>query len=225
MVLPGSTRGGCPVTTPPGRRSRTTDPVSRSANRSEGSAIGGPIALTLNGEARELAGDRSRTLLFVHRDELGLTGSKPDCGEGVCGACTVLADGVAIRSCVTPLDAVAGRSLTTIEGLGESTGIGGALHTVQQAFLAEGAFQCGYCTPGMMLASAALLERDPRPTDEAIADALDGNICRCGVYPRILRAVRRAADQADVAEASNVSDTGAAAERRAVERAAVERPA
>jgi len=185
----------------------------------------GPIALTLNGEPRELAGDPSRTLLFVLRDELGLTGSKPACGEGVCGACTVLADGVALRSCVTPLDAVAGRSLTTIEGLGESTGIGGALHTVQQAFLAEGAFQCGYCTPGMMLASAALLERDPRPTDEAIADALDGNICRCGVYPRILRAVRRAADQADVAEASNVSDTGAAAERRAVERAAVERPA
>src|SRR6266545_2359730 len=170
MAPPGSTRRGCPVATRPGRRSRATDTrLRRSEDETIGRAIDGSIALTVNGQARQLAGDPSRILLFVLRDELGLTGTKPACGEGVCGACTVLADGQPIRSCVTPLDGVAGRSLTTIEGLGDSTGIGGALHTVQQAFLAEGAFQCGYCTPGMMLASAALLERDPRPTDEAIA--------------------------------------------------------
>ncbi len=147
---------------------------------------------TVNGEPLSLSGDVSRSLLFVLRDELGLTGAKPACGEGVCGACTVLVDGVAIRSCITPLEAVAGRSVTTIEGLDA----GGELHPVQQAFLAEGAFQCGYCTPGMVLATVALLEREPRPTDDAIVGALDGNVCRCCTYPRILRAVRRAADPA-----------------------------
>ena len=152
---------------------------------------------TVNGEPLSLSGDVSRSLLFVLRDELGLTGAKPACGEGVCGACTVLADGVAIRSCITPLEAVAGRSVTTIEGLDA----GGELHPVQQAFLAEGAFQCGYCTPGMVLATVALLERDPRPTDDVIVGALDGNVCRCCTYPRILRAVRRAADPASPAVA------------------------
>jgi isoquinoline 1-oxidoreductase len=152
----------------------------------------------LNGEPREIPGDPSRTLLFVLRDELGLPGTKQACGEGECGACTVLADGVAIRACVTPLDAVRGRSLTTIEGLATN----GALHPVQQAFLAEGAFQCGYCTPGMVLAAAALLESNPQPTDVAIAGALDGNVCRCCTYPRILRAVRRAADPGPMAPAS-----------------------
>jgi len=161
--------------------------------------MGGPIALTLNGESHELAGDPARTLLFVIRDELGLTGTKPACGEGVCGACTVLVDGAPIRSCVTPLDAVAGRSLTTIEGLGEGRGGPGSLHPVQRAFLAEGAFQCGYCTPGMVLAAAALLQRHPHPTDDAIETAMDGNVCRCCAYPRILRAIRRAADTADAA--------------------------
>src|SRR6266542_1080790 len=221
MVLPGSTRGGCPVTTPPGRRSRTTDPVSRSASRSEGSAIGGPIALTLNGESHELAGDPTRTLLFVLRDELALTGTKPACGEGVCGACTVLADGAPIRSCVTPLDAVAGRSLTTVEGLGEGMDGPGSLHPVQRAFLAEGAFQCGYCTPGMVLAAAALLQRDPHPTDDAIETAMNGNICRCCAYPRILRAIRRAADTAAAAAVAvtvgpSVDDRGASEADRAV---------
>jgi nicotinate dehydrogenase subunit B len=177
----------------------------------------------VNGEPRDLSGDPSRTLLFVLRDELGLTGAKPACGEGVCGACTVLADGVAIRSCVTPLDAVAGRSVTTIEGLGEGMAIGGALHPVQQAFLAEGAFQCGYCTPGMVLATAALLERDPQPADDAIVEALEGNVCRCCTYPRILRAARRAADPAAGVAAAPAA--GAAAAPAPDRRAAADAPA
>ncbi len=149
------------------------------------------MQLIVNGESHDLAGDASRALLFVLRDELGLTGTKPACGEGVCGACTVLVDGAPIRSCVTPLGDVAGRSVTTIEGLAPPD----SLHPVQRAFLAEQAFQCGYCTPGMVLAGASLLVRDPHPTDDAIVAALDGNVCRCCTYPRILRAIRQAADQ------------------------------
>jgi isoquinoline 1-oxidoreductase len=170
----------------------------------ERAAVVRPIAVHVNGEPRDLAGDSSRTLLFVLRDELGLTGTKPACGEGVCGACTVLVDGVPTRSCVTPLDAVAGTALTTIEGLET----GGSLHPIQRAFLAEGAFQCGYCTPGMVLAAAALLERDPDPSDDAIVRAMDGNICRCGAYPRILRAVRRAARPAAITDAAPRNEAG-----------------
>jgi nicotinate dehydrogenase subunit B len=163
----------------------------------------------VNGDPRELSGDPARNLLFVLRDELGLTGTKPACGEGVCGACTVLADGEAIRSCITPLDSVAGRAVTTIEGLG-GVAARGTLHPVQQVFLAEGAFQCGYCTPGMVLQAAALLERDPRPSDDTIAAAMDGNVCRCGAYPRILRAVRRAAEPGATTPAFPAGDGPAA---------------
>lgn len=148
------------------------------------------ISFRLNGEPSSLSGDPSRSLLLALRDELGLTGTKPACGEGVCGACTVLVDGAPIRSCITPIEQVTGRSITTIEGLDT----GGVLHPVQQAFLAEGAFQCGYCTPGMILATVALLERDPEPADHSIVGALEGNVCRCCTYPRIMRAVRRAAE-------------------------------
>ncbi len=123
------------------------------------------------------------------REDLGLTGTKYGCGEGQCGACTVLLDGQPIRSCLTPVSAAAGKKLTTIEGLEQN----GRLHPLQQAFLDEGAFQCGYCTPGMVLSGVALLAKNPDPGEEQIARAMEGNICRCGTYPRIARAIRRAA--------------------------------
>jgi aerobic-type carbon monoxide dehydrogenase small subunit (CoxS/CutS family) len=128
-------------------------------------------------------------LLVVLRDHLGLTGSKPGCGEGECGACTVLVEGVAVRSCVTPADSAAGKAVLTIEGLERD----GRLHPLQQAFLDNGAFQCGYCTPGMLMSAVALLNSCPEPSEEEIAAGLDGNICRCGAYRRIVRAVRQAA--------------------------------
>jgi nicotinate dehydrogenase subunit B len=145
------------------------------------------VRLDINGTQHEIAGDPSRALLFVLRDELSLTGTKPACAEGVCGACTVLVDGLPVRSCVTPVGDVGGRKVTTIEGL--STG--GSLHPAQRALLEERAFQCGYCTPGMALAVAALVDRDPDPDDAEVFDALDGNICRCGTYVRILRSIDR----------------------------------
>jgi aerobic-type carbon monoxide dehydrogenase small subunit (CoxS/CutS family) len=129
------------------------------------------------------------SLLTVLRDRLQLTGTKYGCGEGQCGACTVLLDEKSVRSCLTPAAEAAGRKITTIEGLGTN----GALHPVQEAFLSEEAFQCGACTPGMILTAAALLERRPDPGDAEIVSALQGNVCRCGTYPRILRAVKRAA--------------------------------
>jgi aerobic-type carbon monoxide dehydrogenase small subunit (CoxS/CutS family) len=129
-----------------------------------------------------------RHLLYVLREELGLTGTKYGCGEGECGACKVLVDGVAVRSCQTPLGEVVGRSITTIEGLAH----GEKLHPVQQAFVEAGAFQCGFCTPGMIVATASLLARTPEPSDAEIRAALDGNLCRCGGYLRILDAVHRA---------------------------------
>jgi nicotinate dehydrogenase subunit B len=142
--------------------------------------------LTVNGTS--VAVPASARLLSALRDQLGLTGAKPGCGEGVCGACTVLVDGQPARSCQVPAAAVGG-AVTTIEGLGAGT----ELHPVQRAFAEEGAAQCGYCTPAMILATVALLERDPRPDDAAIDAALAGHLCRCGGYPRIRRAVHRAA--------------------------------
>jgi len=142
----------------------------------------------LNGEERSVALEPDRSLLYVIREELGLTGTKYGCGEGECGACKVLVDGVAARSCMTPVGEIAGRSITTIEGLAT----GGELHPVQQAFLEAGAFQCGYCTPGMILAAVSLLDRIPEPTEAEVRAAMDGNICRCGGYLRILDAVGRA---------------------------------
>ncbi|MGC8634957.1 MAG: molybdopterin cofactor-binding domain-containing protein [Candidatus Limnocylindrales bacterium] len=149
-----------------------------------------PILLVVNGVEHRLPLDPGRSLLSVIRDELGLTGPKPGCGEGECGACTVLVDGAAVRSCVTTVGEVMGRTITTVEGLSPE----GRLHPVAQAFLEEGALQCGYCTGGMIVSAAALLERQPHPDETAIREALNGNLCRCGAYPRIVRAVARAAE-------------------------------
>jgi CO/xanthine dehydrogenase Mo-binding subunit/aerobic-type carbon monoxide dehydrogenase small subunit (CoxS/CutS family) len=143
----------------------------------------------VNGDTRDVAAHPPRSLLHVLREELGLTGAKYGCGEGACGACTVLVDGAATRACVTPLAEVAGRRVTTVEGLSA----GGVLHPVQRALVAEAAFQCAYCTPGMVMAAVPLLEGNADPTDDEMRSALDGNICRCGAYARILAAVRHAA--------------------------------
>ena len=151
------------------------------------------IRFTVNGKARSVDTEPERPLLEVLREDLGLTGTKYGCGEGQCGACTVLLDKKATLSCVTPVRAVQGRKIVTIEGLAE----GGKLHPVQQAFLDEGAMQCGYCMPGMVLRTVALLESYPRPTDAQIVEGLNGNLCRCNAYHRILAAVRRAAASAE----------------------------
>ena len=147
--------------------------------------------LTINGANTETTNPR-RNLLSYLRYDLGLTGTKYGCGEGLCGACTVLVDGQPLKSCMSTVGAVAGGSITTIEGLA----VGGRLHPVQRAFIDETAMQCGYCIPGFIMAAAGLLAREPRPTDEVIREALSGNICRCGTYMRIERAVRRAAGDA-----------------------------
>ncbi|MBI1898723.1 MAG: (2Fe-2S)-binding protein [Acidobacteria bacterium] len=146
-------------------------------------------SLHVNGRAHRLDVDAGRSLLSVLREELELTGAKYGCGEGQCGACTVLVDGVAVRSCVTHAGAVAGKRITTIEGLEQN----GRLHPLQEAFLATDALQCGYCTPGMIMAGAALLRKKPDPSEAEIVAGLNGNICRCGTYPRIVQAVRLAA--------------------------------
>jgi aerobic-type carbon monoxide dehydrogenase small subunit (CoxS/CutS family) len=145
--------------------------------------------LLINGARHTVETDPERPLLSVLRYDLDLTGTKYGCGEGQCGACTVLLDGRAVRSCLTPVSAAVGKAVTTIEGLAD----GEKLHAVQQAFLDEDAMQCGYCTPGMILAAVALLREHPQPTEAQIIAAMDGNICRCGTYPRIRAAVRRAA--------------------------------
>jgi aerobic-type carbon monoxide dehydrogenase small subunit (CoxS/CutS family) len=133
--------------------------------------------------------DAGLSLLSVLRDALDLTGSKYGCGEGQCGACTVLIDGTARRSCLTPVGAVAQKQITTIEGLGRN----GRLHPLQEAFLAEGAMQCAYCTSGMIMSGVALLRKSPNPSDKEIIEFMDGNVCRCGTYPRIVSAIKRAA--------------------------------
>jgi aerobic-type carbon monoxide dehydrogenase small subunit (CoxS/CutS family) len=148
-----------------------------------------PIELIVNGTRRRLEADPQRSLLTVLREDLDLTGAKYGCGEGQCGACTVLIDGQATRSCLTKLGALAGKSVTTIEGLET----GGQLHPLQQAFLDAGAMQCGYCTAGMIVAGASLLRRNPDPEEPEIRRALEGNVCRCGTYTRIVAAVRAAA--------------------------------
>ena len=147
------------------------------------------IRFTVNGKARSVDTEPERPLLEVLREDLGLTGTKYGCGEGQCGACTVLLDKKATLSCVTPVRAVQGRKIVTIEGLAE----GGKLHRVQQAFLDEGAMQCGYCTPGMVLRTVALLESYPRPTEAQIVEGLNGHLCRCNGHHRIVAAVHRAA--------------------------------
>jgi len=156
------------------------------------------ITLTVNGERKTVTTGPLRPLLDVLREDLHLTGTKYGCGEGHCGTCIVLVDGRAVQSCVTPVAQVAGKAVTTIEGLAS----GGKLHPVQEAFLAEGAMQCGYCTPGMVLTAVALLKANPDPTDEQVLQAMNGNLCRCCGYPQILAAVRRAARSPKEAKAS-----------------------
>jgi len=147
------------------------------------------IQLQINGQRLTIESDPETTLLAALRDTFGLTGSKYGCGEGQCGACTVLLDGTARRSCITPVSAAAGKAVITIEGLEES----GRLHAVQQAFLDAEAFQCAYCTSGMIMSSVALLRQNPHPTRSEIEQGLEGNICRCGAHPRIIEAVEKAA--------------------------------
>jgi aerobic-type carbon monoxide dehydrogenase small subunit (CoxS/CutS family) len=150
------------------------------------------LVLLVNGAKRTVDALAGESLLAVLRDRLELTGTKYGCGEGQCGACTVLLDGRPVRSCRTSAAEAAGKKITTIEGLE----VNGRLHAVQEAFLKEEAFQCGTCTSGMILTAAAFLARRPDPADAEIVSALQGNVCRCGTYPRILEAVKRAAQAA-----------------------------
>lgn len=149
------------------------------------------ISFTLNSDHVDVTTDDDRMLLWVLRGELELTGAHFGCGEGLCGACTVLVDNEAVRSCVTPLKAVAGKHVMTIEGLGEN-----GLHRIQQAFLEHHAFQCGYCTSGMILSAYAFLRKTPHPTREQIARHMEDNLCRCGAHGRILDAIQQAAGAA-----------------------------
>ena len=155
--------------------------------------------LRINGQTHQIEGEPNDSLLSVLRYELDLIGSKFGCGEGACGACTVLVDNQAMRSCVARLSAVAGKTIVTIEGLG-----GNQLHPVQQAFLDAEAFQCGYCTPGMVMATVSLLRSHPSPSDADIARVMDRNVCRCGTYPRIVRAVKMAAERTRNTEGAEV---------------------
>jgi aerobic-type carbon monoxide dehydrogenase small subunit (CoxS/CutS family) len=145
--------------------------------------------LNVNGAKRRIDADPERTLLSVLRDDLDLTGTKYGCGEGQCAACTVLIDGQPTKSCITKVGAVGEKHIVTIEGLAPA----GKLHPVQQAFLEAEAMQCGWCTPGMILGAVGLLQRTPHPTDAEIVSGMNGHICRCGTYPRIVTAIRAAA--------------------------------
>jgi aerobic-type carbon monoxide dehydrogenase small subunit (CoxS/CutS family) len=147
-----------------------------------------PITLQVNGAEHQVEAAPDEKLLSVLRERLGLTGTKYGCGEGQCGACTVLVDGTATRSCRAPVTAGVGKQITTIEGLEKN----GRLHPVQEAFLKAEAFQCGYCTSGAIISAVALLNKTPNPTDQQIMASLEGNVCRCGTYPRILDAIREA---------------------------------
>ncbi|HQU33438.1 MAG: ferredoxin [Acidobacteria bacterium 21-70-11] len=143
------------------------------------------IRFRLNGKFTTLETDGSRTLLWVLRDDLGLSGTKFGCGEGICGACTVVVDGEAVRSCSVPVSSVDGREVITIEGLAGD----GARHPLQQAFVDHGGFQCGYCTPGMIMNAYALLRANPKASRDAIVKGMEDNLCRCGAHQRILAAI------------------------------------
>jgi aerobic-type carbon monoxide dehydrogenase small subunit (CoxS/CutS family) len=145
-------------------------------------------ALLINGQSFSVEADPDARLLDVLREQLDLTGTKYGCGEGQCGACTVLLDGRALRSCMTPVSTASGKAITTIEGLAKED----RLHPVQQAFLEEGAMQCAYCTSGMIMSAVSLLNNKQNPSDAAILQFMQGNICRCGTYPRIVAAIRKA---------------------------------
>jgi len=147
------------------------------------------MELRVNGELRTVVADASCSLLSVLRDELDLTGTKYGCGEGQCGACTVLIDGEPRRSCITALGSLQRSEIRTIEGLATKEG----LHPLQESFLAEGAMQCGYCTAGMLMSAAGLLRANPEPSERQILSHMNGNVCRCGTYARIVRAIQRAA--------------------------------
>jgi len=147
------------------------------------------LALTVNGERRDVDVPPSTSLLSVLRDDLGLTGTRYGCGRGQCGACYVLADDRAVASCLLTADQAARMAITTVEGLAD----GAKLHPVQQAFVDGDALQCGYCTSGMIISAVALLAHDPEPDETSIRDALAGNLCRCGVYGRAIRAIGRVA--------------------------------
>ena len=148
-----------------------------------------PVHLNVNGQTYTVDASPQTTLLAVLREHLDLTGTKYGCGEGQCGACTVLIDGKAQRSCITTVATVGQKKITTIEGLGNAE----HLHPVQQAFLDEGALQCGYCTPGMIISAVALLEQNSRPSQSEIVEFMNGNVCRCGTYARIISAIQRVA--------------------------------
>jgi aerobic-type carbon monoxide dehydrogenase small subunit (CoxS/CutS family) len=150
--------------------------------------MGTTLRFRLNGKPTTVETETDRALLWVLRTDLGLTGTKYGCGIGECGACTVMVDGEAMRACQTPAGAVSGKDVVTIEGVAS----GGKLHPVQEAFIERGAFQCGYCTPGMIVTACALLRKEPHPGRDAIAKALEGNLCRCGAHGRILAAVEEA---------------------------------
>jgi nicotinate dehydrogenase subunit A len=147
------------------------------------------IRFRLNGTPTMVATDGDRTLLWVLRGDLGLTGTKYGCGEGICGACTVVVDGQAVRSCSVPVSSVDGAEVLTIEGLAHD----GTLHPLQQAFVDHGGLQCGYCTPGMIMNAYALLRTDPKASREAIVKAMEDNLCRCGAHQRILAAIEEVA--------------------------------
>ncbi len=149
------------------------------------------LRLVVNGRAFSVDADPQTSLLSVLREHLDLTGTKYGCGEGQCGACTVLIDGKAQRSCITKAATVAQKQITTIEGLAK----GDQLHPVQQAFLDEDALQCGYCTPGMIMSAVSLLKQNPRPSESQIVEFMDGNVCRCGTYSRIIHAIHKASGE------------------------------
>ena len=149
------------------------------------------LRLVVNGRTVTIEADPQTSLLSVLREQLDLTGTKYGCGEGQCGACTVLIGGKAQRSCIPKAAVVGQKQITTIEGLGK----GDQLHAVQQAFLDEEAFQCGYCTPGMILSAVSLLKQNPHPSQSQIVESMDGNVCRCGTYSRIIRAVQKASGE------------------------------
>ena len=161
------------------------------------------FTLTVNGTQYTIDAEADTPLLWVLRDEVGLTGTKFGCGEGLCGACSVLLDGELVRSCIMPLGTVAGRAITTIEGLSKHEE-----HPVQRAWIAESVPQCGYCQSGMVLAAAALLKRTPRPSDADIDSAIT-NICRCGTYNRVRRAIHRAAAELDAERSKPATEAGA----------------
>ena len=149
------------------------------------------ISFKLNEKSVSLTTDSERKLLWVLRTDLGLTGTKCGCGKGLCGACTVIIDGRAARSCVVPVRSIKGKEVVTIEGLAKN----GKLHPIQEAFVKHNALQCGFCTPGMILNAYSFLLRNPRPTREEIIQNMDYNLCRCGAHLRIIRAIESAAQE------------------------------